>query len=210
MLDVVHYRFDHDDGIVYDDADGQHQAEHRESVDREAEHREKNERADKRHGHGEQRDDSRAQVLQEDKNHERDEDDRLDKRMDNSLDGGLHRRRCVIDDLIVHVGGEQRFRLAQRAASRLAANTYPCTLAIHRLRQTDRNVLHRSRPAAANIEDLADGGGVFERDQEGASDVLHADLSAGFSLTENDVLELLGIDEPAGGAHRVGKFLVFR
>ncbi len=36
VLDVVHHRLDHDDRVVDHDADREHQAEHRERVDREA------------------------------------------------------------------------------------------------------------------------------------------------------------------------------
>ena len=53
-------------------------------------------------------------------------------------------------------------------------------------------------------------GVVVLRAQLGASDVLDADLRAGFSLTDDDVLELLGVDEAPGGAHRVGELLVLR
>src|SRR4051812_25514272 len=59
------------------------------------------------------------------------------------------------------------------ARSELPRDLRMQVLAIHGLRQTDRNVLHRSRPAAANVEHLAGGSRMFERDQEGASDVLH-------------------------------------
>ena len=180
MLDVVHYRLDHDDGIVDDDADGQHQAEHRERVDREAEHREKNERADERHGHGEQRDDRRPKILQEDEDHEGDEDDRLDERMDDPLDRGLHRGRRVVDDLVVHVGREQRLRLAHRLVDRLGGLELVCAR-----QQIDG---HRAGRLAVEPSE----GVVVLRAQFGAPDVLDADLRAGLSLTDDDVLELLG------------------
>ena len=46
VLDVVHDRLDHDDGVVDHDADGEHEAEHRQRVDREAQQREEDEGAD--------------------------------------------------------------------------------------------------------------------------------------------------------------------
>ena len=52
VLDVVHHRLDDDDRVVDDDADGEHEAEHRQRVDREAEQREEDERADQRDRHG--------------------------------------------------------------------------------------------------------------------------------------------------------------
>ena len=50
-LDVL----DHDDGVVDDDADGEHEAEQRQVVEREAEHRHEEERADERHRDGDDR-----------------------------------------------------------------------------------------------------------------------------------------------------------
>ena len=73
MLDVMLDRFDDDDGVVDDQADGEHEAEERERVDGEAEQREKHERADQRNRHGQQRDQRRAPALQEDEDDEDDE-----------------------------------------------------------------------------------------------------------------------------------------
>ena len=47
VLEVVDDRLDHDDGVVHHDADGEHQAEHRQRVDRESQEREEDERADR-------------------------------------------------------------------------------------------------------------------------------------------------------------------
>ncbi len=52
VLDVMHDGFDDDDRVVDDDADGEHEAEHRQRVHREAEQREEDERAEQRHRHG--------------------------------------------------------------------------------------------------------------------------------------------------------------
>ena len=41
MLEVMHDRFDDHDGVVDDDADGKHEAEHGKRIDREAEQRKK-------------------------------------------------------------------------------------------------------------------------------------------------------------------------
>ena len=57
--------------------------------------------------HGEERDDRRAEVLQEDEDDQRDEDDRLEEGVDDRLDRRLDRRRRVVDDLVVHVGREE-------------------------------------------------------------------------------------------------------
>ena len=52
VLDVMLDRLDHDDRVVHDQADREHQTEERERVDGEAEQREEHERADERDGHG--------------------------------------------------------------------------------------------------------------------------------------------------------------
>ena len=60
-LDVL----DHDDRIVHEQPDRQHQAEHRQRVDREADRRHDAERAEQHDRHRDRRDERRAQVLQE-------------------------------------------------------------------------------------------------------------------------------------------------
>ena len=81
MLDVVDHRFDHHDGIVHHDTDGQHQAEHREGVDREAEQRKHREGRDERNRHRQQRDQRRPPVLQEEEHHQDDQYHRLEQRV---------------------------------------------------------------------------------------------------------------------------------
>ena len=63
FFDVMLDGFDDDDGVVNDEADGQHQPEQRQRVDRKSEHREEGERADQRHRHGDHRDQRRSPVL---------------------------------------------------------------------------------------------------------------------------------------------------
>jgi hypothetical protein len=70
LLDVVLDRLDHDDGVIHDQADGQHQAKERERIDRKAEHREERERADERDRHGDERNQRGAPALQEDEDDE--------------------------------------------------------------------------------------------------------------------------------------------
>ena len=58
-------RLDHDDRVVDDDADRQHQAEQRQVVQAESHAGHHGKRADDGHGHGDQRNDRRPPVLQE-------------------------------------------------------------------------------------------------------------------------------------------------
>ncbi len=77
MLDVALHVLHHHDRIVDDDADGEHQAEQRQRVQREAEREHHGERADQRHRHRDQRNDRRAPGLQEHDHDEHDQQDRL-------------------------------------------------------------------------------------------------------------------------------------
>ena len=57
-LDILH----HDDGVIDDDADGEHQAKQRQDVEREPEDRHREKRADQRHRNGDNRNDRARQV----------------------------------------------------------------------------------------------------------------------------------------------------
>ena len=90
-----------DDGVVDQQADRQHDAEHGQRVDREAgggEHPEGPEQHDR---HRDRRDEGRSQVLQEEIHDEEDEHDRFEQRNDDFLDGQADERRRVvrIDDV---------------------------------------------------------------------------------------------------------------
>ena len=81
FLDVVLDRLDHDDGIVDDETDRQHQPEERQSVDREAQQRKDGERSDQRHRHGQQRNQRRPPALQKDEDDEDHQGERLEERL---------------------------------------------------------------------------------------------------------------------------------
>ena len=85
LLDVALDILDHDDRVVDDDADRQHEAEQAERVDREAEEIHHREGADDRDRHGDQRDDRGAPGLQEEDDDEHDERDRLEQRVMTAL-----------------------------------------------------------------------------------------------------------------------------
>src|SRR6476620_6632347 len=59
------------------------------------------------------------------------------------------------------------------AGTQFAGDLGQQVLAIHRLRQTDCYVFDSPRVAAADIQHIAHGTRMLERDQEGARDVLH-------------------------------------
>ena len=65
--------FDHHDGVIHHQADGEHQPEKRQGVDGEAEQGKQGERAHQGHRHRQQRDQGGAPPLQEQEHHDDDE-----------------------------------------------------------------------------------------------------------------------------------------
>ena len=108
VLEVMLHRLDHHDGVVHHDADGQHQAEHRQHVHAEAQHREHDERAQQRDGHRAHRDDRGAEALQEDIDHDQHQHDRLEQRMHDLLHRGFDRQGGIERDVVSHVRREPR------------------------------------------------------------------------------------------------------
>ena len=84
LADVLLHRLDHDDRVVDDDSDGQHEREEGQRVDRETERKLRGEGADQGDRDRQDRNERGAPGLEEDHDDEDDEDDRLDQ-------GRLHR-----------------------------------------------------------------------------------------------------------------------
>ena len=97
-LDVFH----HDDGVVHDDADGQHQAKQRDVVEAEAQGRHDGERADDGDtGTAIIGRSARPPVLQEHQHDDADQDDGLEQGLDHVVDRLADERRGVVGDLVV-------------------------------------------------------------------------------------------------------------
>ncbi len=101
-LDVL----DHDDGVVDEDADGEHHAEHGEHVDGETHRQQDHAGAEERDRHDDGRNERVADVLEEQQHHEEDEDDGLHQRHQHLLDRGLDHRRDVVGDVVLDVRRE--------------------------------------------------------------------------------------------------------
>ena len=101
-------RLDHDDGVIDDQTDRQHETEEGERVQRETEEREEGEGAHQRDRHGEGGDQGRAPVLKEDKDHDQHEDHRLDERLLDVVHAGRHGQRGVEGRLHLQSGREGR------------------------------------------------------------------------------------------------------
>ena len=78
--------FEHDDRVVHDDSDRQDQAEQSQVVQREAQHPHHRQSSNQRDGNIDHRQRHRLPVLQEEKNHDRDENDRIAKSLKNFAD----------------------------------------------------------------------------------------------------------------------------
>ena len=104
MLDVVHDGLDDDDRVVHDDADGEHEAEERQGVQREAEAEHHCKCADQGHRHRDQRDDRRAPRLQEDHHDDDDQEDGFEQGVGDGVYRLADEDGRVVDDAIVHAG----------------------------------------------------------------------------------------------------------
>ena len=91
--------FDHHDGIVNDDTDGENHAEQGQSVDREPQHVHTGEGADDGDRYCQQRDQRRPPVLQEYEDHDHDQRQRFKEGMDYFFDGELHELGGVIREI---------------------------------------------------------------------------------------------------------------
>ena len=83
------HRLDDDDGIVDDCTDRKHQCEERQQVDREPGHRQECEGSDECYENRDRGDERRADVLQEDVDHQHHEDDGFDQRFEHLVHRGV-------------------------------------------------------------------------------------------------------------------------
>ena len=104
-LDVL----DDHDGVIDQQADGQHHGEHGQRVDRIARHHQHPESAQQHHRHGDERHQRGAPALQEDQQNREHQHDCLEERVINLLDRQLDEGRGVI-------GGAELHPLGQRGA----------------------------------------------------------------------------------------------
>ena len=101
MIDLVLNGLDHDDGIVHDDADRQHQPEHAGHVDAEAEQRKQRKRANDGDGTVSSGMSVARQFCRNRKTTRMTSDDRDEQRLDNIANRGPHEFRRVIADGVI-------------------------------------------------------------------------------------------------------------
>ncbi len=187
MLDVLQ----HDDGVVDDDADGQHQPEQRQVVEREPHQTHDGEGADQGDADIDHRENDRFPVLQEQQDNNANQDDRLEQGVEDLVHGLTDERRGVVDDGVLEPLGEALLELAHPRLDAVGdvQGVRPGEL-------KDRQA-HRRLAVQGQALVLVLGA------QLGAADVLEiGDLAVGAGR-EDDVRELLRLDQPAEGGERV-------
>src|SRR5712692_1522916 len=103
LLYVPFHAFDHDDGVVHDEADRQNKTKERKRIDGETEHREKHKCAYERDRYGQQRNQRGAPALQEKVDHKDHQREGDQKRLNDFLDAFRDRASLIERYDIVHI-----------------------------------------------------------------------------------------------------------
>ena len=98
LLDMPVDVLDHDDGVVHHQPDGEHEREQRHQIDRVAERREQGEHADQRQRDGDDRDDGRPEIAEEQEDHHDDDDRRFAERLHHLPQRGANEVGGIIRD----------------------------------------------------------------------------------------------------------------
>ena len=98
--------FHHHDGIVHQQANGQHHGEERQGIDAIAKGRQNAKGAEQHHGHGDGRDQGGAEVLQEEVHDQEHQDHRLDESGHHLTDRDAHEGRGVVGVNGLHARGK--------------------------------------------------------------------------------------------------------
>ncbi len=103
--------FHHHDGVVHYNADGQHEAKHRQRIDGETQRDEENESPDDGNRNGQQRNECGPPALQKQKYHQNHEKKRLDQCHEHFFDGHFHHRNGLERHHVVDIVGKGFFQL---------------------------------------------------------------------------------------------------
>jgi len=96
LFEMAVHVLDHDDRIIHDQPDREHERQKREEIDRVTQREHQEERAYERERHRDHRNDHCAQATQEQIDHRSDDQQRLDQRLDDLLDRGVDEYRGVV------------------------------------------------------------------------------------------------------------------
>ena len=106
LVELGMHGLHHDDGVVHHDGDCQHQCRQRKQVNTEAKQIEEEECTYQRHGHSHHRDNSGAQVLQEDVHYQYHQQEGDEQSLNHLADGGIEKLRHVLTIDNLHARGE--------------------------------------------------------------------------------------------------------
>ncbi len=187
--DITLHVLHHDDRVVDDDADREHQSEQGEIVQREPEQRHEEEGTDQRHRNGDDRNDGRAPSLQEQDHDQHDEKDRLEDGFLDGVDRLLDELGRIVDDGVLDAGRKATRELIHRGDDALG-----CRQCV-RARPLEDPERHRGIAVEIRIARI----------------VLRGELDAGHvaqphhrigGLFHHDVVKFIGVGEAPQRLHR--------
>ena len=182
--------FQHHDGVVHDEADGEHEGEQGEQVQRQAEHIEDDEGADHRDGHGDGRDDGGAEAAEEQEDDDRDEEHGDAEGHPDFTDRGFDEDRAVEGAVDLHPVGEGGVQLVGKILGGLRD--------VHRV----GGRLLDDAEADHRLAIAAEGGAVIDRAALDPGHVAEADEIA-FALGNHEAGEVVHRAEGAVDTHCV-------
>ena len=178
-------RLDHHDGVIDNDANGQHESEQGQGIEAETDHGHRRERADDGHRHGDERYDGWPPALQEYEHNQRHENHRIAERLEHLVHRLADEWRGVVADFVDAV-----FRKITSQLLHLGLDQVGGFQRVG-IRQLKDGQAHRGLAVETVVDVLATGA------QFDAANVPNAhDLSA-LGRTNNDILELFRLGQPA-------------
>ena len=175
LLDVAVDVLHHDDGVVDDEADGEHERQQRQKVDRVAERQQREHDADQRQRNGDDGDEGRAQAAEEQEDDDDDDDGRLDQRLLHLADRGVDELGRVVGDCRFEARRQLRHDLGEGLA-----HIGDDGQRVGRRRRIDADE-HRLEPV----------------EHRGGIDVLGSEIDVGDVVEADERIAARGDDEPA-------------
>ena len=178
------------DGVIHDNADGEHQTKERQIVDGKAERMHHGKRANQRNRHRRERNDRRAPGLKKQHHDDDHESDGFQQRRDHGFNRAAHENRRVVNDRIINSRREFFLQLLHFGSH--VVREIDC-VRTGKLKNRDCRGRFVIEQAAQRILRRAefDAGNVLEKNR----------LTLGASL-DDDILEFLFRDQPALGVNR--------
>ena len=190
-IQALLHGFHHDDRVIDDDADREHQPEQRERVDGKAQRGEGAEGTDERNGHDQDRNQRCAPTLQEQVDDEHDQHEGDDQRLDHLFQRLGDERRRAVRDRVHHARRKARCLVVHHLLDLLRRVE---RIGVRLQEDSDQ----RRGNVVVGTTDRVVGGGEFD-----AGDVLEAHHLAVSGFADDDVLEFGGAGQAPFDEHRV-------